>query len=699
MKKKGILLLVSLMCWFSSCEEKEIVDYQIIKGITTAYTPATRSFRDEILAQGQFIKGSEYKELGFYISEQPLSGDNIGTKYVATELTDSTFCKWIGDLKENTDYYIKAYGIEYSNHISYGTEVKVKTTDSKIDYITLGVVTDAAEECSARQEYVKGVVTDFGNDPEKIIEYGAYYWPVDNPSGKEKKVIKTDSPDDISLDVPFSVLISGLIPDTKYSYQVYARNNRKEQLTAIGTFVTGKAHMPTVETNAMKKIATTQAIASGTLTNNGNDPETEYGFYIGPSETNLSEKVIGTQNTEEDSNNKFLHHKHGLTKLTTYYICAYAKNIVGEVKGKVISFKTLDSSKPEIETTFYSYNEVTTTITENSVKVYANLISDGGETITASGAYWGTTSDNLSNTTTNGVIKENDRIEVEITGLKINQVIYYQIFAKNSLGETRASVVESICTQVVEPAWYNTGLASAKYGIPNHMITCSTTDYDKYYELPPITVTESDGKTYRYYFLDRNLGGTVYKDATTSNINSIGYQYIFSYPKPSGVPSTGVLAQVKYGWIDMSKSGGLQPAAQTNWNQKDYSPAPRNFSIPTRAEWQAFINWLPENQRNLTGVFNSIKLGVTGVRPPNGGVFQKSILICTVYAGECTNVTGSRPVFQARNSNSDTDCPNTPYIGIGHSSSSSYMPIGNVNICGGTAVRCMRKMEVIKAIK
>lgn len=704
-KLRNIFQVIFISFFSTACVEDIIVDYSDKQEITTAYPQKKRIFNDEFLAQGQPTSGHIYQELGFYYSKDPFSENNNGTKIIASEVSDTLFSEWIPQLEPNTHYYLRAYGIHADGTVYYGKTIRVTTSsgDPLIQNLTLSSTIYESEGVNGRNHIVKGLVTDDGGDPDGVVEYGAYFWTKESPLKKRKQAIKTFLATELPENTIFEVKLTGLQPQTEYQYQVFARNNRREQLSEISEFITQQTTLPEVQTNAMINIATTLAEASGKIIDNGNDPELEYGFYIGTNESNLSDKLISNNIGYDILDEKsFSFYKKGLAKTTTYYVCAFAKNYSGENRGNIISFTTLDSTVPKIFPYFYDYDQVKDVLFSNSVKIYSELLSDGGLDITSCGAYWSLSPDELRSKDLTKVNKtlgtiavtNGDLIEVKITGLSQNQIVYYRTFAINSLGETVLSTIESVNTAFFVNAWEHTG-SSGNNGEPNKYIAKSTTLIDNYYELPPITVMEGE-KKYRYYFLDRNLGAKSTANSTTEylNMDAIGYQYVYSWNKPSAVPSTGSLAQASYGWINNTPlKAGI--TSNWDWNTPSYSPAPDNYFIPTRAEWGAVIHALPLSQQNLSGVSRILKIGPTGTRNNAGGRVANE-KIAVLFAADANLVTGPRPSFQARDKNTDSDYPGTPYISVGIGSVGQIVNAPSLN--GGAAVRCFRKMEIIEIV-
>ena len=685
---KRFIFILSSSLLAASCVELLDTAFDVQQPITTDYPVEKRVFYDEFLAQGEIYGGIVFSELGFYLSDTEYGDDNAGVrKFVADQFENEFFRAWIGGLEPGTAYYLKAYGIGNDGTEYCGRTVRVTTSSEIIDYVSVEALPENAVSVNARHYRLSGKVSDFGGDEDGVIEYGVYSRIAGSGEGYAKTSVIPGSDNPVALDTPFDVLVTDLVPKTEYEYRIYARNNRKEQLSETFTFVTEGTTMPSVVYKGTENIATTLFSVAGTVTDYGNDPDVECGFYFGEQADNLSERLVSEEFDEE---NNFIVRKRGLEKETAYFLKPFVKNYSGEAVGETVSVLTGPESVPQLTVHSPDYGEILTTVTENSVSLRAFLNSDGGLNIDHCGVYWGKSADNLTEKTEGEIVGQfSDTVEVNINGLGSGDVVYYEFYAENAKGEYRAPM-ESIAAKIVIPAWENAG-ANMNAGAPNNWIQRSASATETYYELPPVTVTEADGKKYKYYFLDRNLGATqvVESPAVSNNINMIGSSYVFSYPKPGSVPSTGVVAQTKFGWVN---DNPLHSDC-LDWNMPEYTPAPEHYSIPTRAEWTALMESMPESERNLTGIFNLIKVGKTGNRPKNGGVFQKTIQYATLYCADKDDVAGASSVFQARDPDSDADFSGEPYMVVADATNKLYIG-NNVAENGGACVRCFRKMPV-----
>ncbi len=113
---------------------------------------------------------------------------------------------------------------------------------------------------------------------------------------------------------------------------------------ATATFTIGSGssnsslYAPTVETGNAATLTSNSAILSGSISNNGSDTISEYGFYLSTDENQWVKITAGTDNHY----GSFNYNPTGLAAATKYYFKAYATNPGGTAYGNEISFTTLD---------------------------------------------------------------------------------------------------------------------------------------------------------------------------------------------------------------------------------------------------------------------------------------------------------------------------------------------------------------------
>jgi len=179
-------------------------------------------------------------------------------------------------------------------------------------------------------------------------------------------------------------------------------------------------------TTAATSITTTLANSGGNVTSDGGASISTRGVVWSTSSSPTISSSLGITN-DGLGIGSFTSSLTGLTTGTTYYVRAYATNIVGTGYGAQISFRT--SSVPELTTTAVTDNR------GNSAKSGATFTSNGGSNVTTRGVVWSTSSNpdiSLSTKTTNETGTTN--FTSNLTGLTPNTIYYLRAYATNSIG-------------------------------------------------------------------------------------------------------------------------------------------------------------------------------------------------------------------------------------------------------------------------
>lgn len=138
----------------------------------------------------------------------------------------------------------------------------------------------------------------------------------------------------------FTMNVSGLSPNTAYSYTAYATNTQGTGYTSAGTFTT--LGPPTVTTSAAGSLTTTTAVLNGVVDPNGGTTNVNYLW----GDTNASclslpntltgpTGLTGTANISPNATALST-----LSANTTYYFCVMATNSYGTTYGTVLNFTT-----------------------------------------------------------------------------------------------------------------------------------------------------------------------------------------------------------------------------------------------------------------------------------------------------------------------------------------------------------------------
>ena len=220
----------------------------------------------------------------------------------------------------------------------------------------------------------------------------------------------------------FNYTVTGLTPNTTYYYKAFARNNRGTGYGTTQSFTTPT--LPAVTTYSVSNVTGYSALSGGTVTSTGNATVTARGVCYG---TSHNPTIDGLHTSNGTGGGFFSSSIAGLNPGTTYYVRAYATNIVGTVYGEELCFTT-SVVLPEVTTTEIA-NNLGATATSGG-----DVTNAGGGTITARGICWSTSQNpTISNShTTNG--SGMGSFTSNMTGLSLNTTYYVRAYATNSAG-------------------------------------------------------------------------------------------------------------------------------------------------------------------------------------------------------------------------------------------------------------------------
>ena len=183
--------------------------------------------------------------------------------------------------------------------------------------------------------------------------------------------------------------------------------------------------LPTLVTNSVTGITSNSATAGGSISNAGGLAILDKGIVFNTSgnPTTSSSKISNGSGFSSFTSNMT-----NLEPNTTYFVKAYAENLVGIAYGTQVSFKTSLSS-PLISTT------IATNILSNSFVSGGNVSKDYGSVVTARGVVWSTLPSPVVSLST----KTRDSSGLgsfvsNITGLNPLTTYYYRAYATNSAG-------------------------------------------------------------------------------------------------------------------------------------------------------------------------------------------------------------------------------------------------------------------------
>ena len=189
--------------------------------------------------------------------------------------------------------------------------------------------------------------------------------------------------------------------------------------------------LPTVTTQSASSVGTASAVLNGAITEVGNPPYTQRGFYwkLGTGDPTSSDNIISVGGTGANSFDALLN---SLDDDTQYSYRAFAINTQGTAYGATISFTTQEASSPiapTVQTTGSSnINETTATIIGNVTEV-------GNPAYTQKGFYWklGTGTPTASDNIAYGSGFNAGSYSANLSGLSNNNTYSFRAFVSNGV--------------------------------------------------------------------------------------------------------------------------------------------------------------------------------------------------------------------------------------------------------------------------
>ena len=307
-------------------------------------------------------------------------------------------------------YYFRAYATN-SVGTAYGNQVTATTTS------TIPVLTSTATSAILATSATSGGIISSEGGPA-VTARGVCWSTVENPTITDSKTsdgIGTGS---------FTSSITGLISGTTYYIRAYATNSVG---TAYGNQVTTKTvtlYSPTINTPPMAAIMSTTATSGGNISSDGGTPVTVRGVCWN---TTQAPTIDDFKTTDGTGTGSFASSIAGLTPGTTYYIRAYATNIMGTSYGNQVIAATT-AILPVLTTNKLSAIWITTATGGG------NITSDGGGAITARGVCWSTSQNPTTGNskTFDGTGSGNFSSSMTLLGAKTTY--YVRAYATNSIG-------------------------------------------------------------------------------------------------------------------------------------------------------------------------------------------------------------------------------------------------------------------------
>lgn len=508
---------------------------------------------------------------------------------------ESAFHVNINNLSTETKYY---YCFEcYSSHSSTRSEVH--------SFVTLKaekpvVETGAVENITLTFATCGGnVVSDCGAD---VTERGVCWSTSPNPTINDNITTNGNGTG------TFTSNLINLTANTTYYVRAYANNSAGTGYGNEISFTTLKDIVkPTVKTNEVSSVVQDAAICGGVVIDDGGAEVTARGVCWS---TSQNPTINGSHTDDGTGEGDFTSTITGLTAGTTYYVRAYATNVMGTAYGEQRSFAT--TSEEVLLPTVIT--EEVTDITTDSATSGGNVTSDGGATVTARGVCWSTsqnpTIDDNDGMTTDG--NGTGSFTSNIPNLAPNTRYYVRAYATNSAGTGYGDEISFTTEEEEEEGCEPDGEIAGHYyvdlGLPSGVkwATCnvgasSPEDYGDYFawgETSPKVVYDWD--TYLHW---NDLDGDGYCDYGEPTINS------------------DISGNVQY------------DAATANWGG--------NWRMPTKDEMQELVDHCEWEWTQVNGVNGSKVIGPNGscIFLPAAGIRYGTSLTNDGNYGSCWSST------------------------------------------------------------
>ena len=360
-----------------------------------------------------------------------------------------SFTSNISGLAYGESYYVRAYASN-STYTGYGDQKTV----TMWNYATF---TDGVFDVkSATMFQVKNIdITATGDGSSTVDKLGlvAKIGSVPTISNYDYEYHVTEQ----TVANGYVLTLSGMASGYTYQYRVYVQNNVGYKYGAVSEVTLGA--IPTLSTVSVSNIDNDSADSGGTgISDNGPSISTKGCVCkAGSVPTILSYDV---KTNDGSGTASFSSSLTGLVASTTYYVRAYATNILGTGYGGRETFATLGST-PSLTT------DAVTRTSSSTADSGGNVTSVGGSSVTAWGVCWNTTgSPTTSSSKDNytGTQASPFSFDADLNTL-VNGTIYYaRAYATNSHGtsygnEIVYSHIDNASVTTDTPVWVNGSIA------------------------------------------------------------------------------------------------------------------------------------------------------------------------------------------------------------------------------------------------
>jgi hypothetical protein len=335
---------------------------------------------------------------------------------------------------------------------------------------------------------------------------------------------------------------AGLTPNTTYTYRVYSFNSTGKSISYTNEVTITTYTPPTVTTTAISDTTGVSAVSGGNITSDGGSPITARGIVWG---TNPVPTIaLATKTTDGSGVGQFASNLAGLTKITKYYVRAYATNAAGTAYGNELVFTSTTVDLNSGLVAYYPFNGNANDESGNN----KNATVLNGVSIST-----GRNGQSNSSYLFNGINGLNSGISVPISlpASDYSMSIWFQINDTIKLGQNSSQTIVCVDPYTLFGVAFNHPYAPTKMmsclGNGNGWLICADKNPNswelanklQWHNLIILKSTTS----YKYY-IDGNLFRT---QEITPNYNiPVTKVYLGSYPIASGEVLNGKLDDVRF---------------------------------------------------------------------------------------------------------------------------------------------------------
>ena len=279
-----------------------------------------------------------------------------------------------------------------------------------------------------------GEITDNGGAP---VTARGICW-----STSTKPTIADNSTNEGSGSGSFVSTMEELTEGTTYYVRSYATNGAGVGYGDEFSFKTTELALATLTSTVVTEITYTSGISGGDITNDGGSEITSRGIVWSTMANPTTESSHTSNGTGTGS---FISTMTDLLPGTTYYIRAYATNLIGTAYGNEVLFNTASVIIPTLTTT--TVTELTTT----TAKSGGNITDNGGGAITARGICLSISANPTTSDITTADGAGTGIYESSLTDLTPGTTYYVRAYATNSAGTAYGNEVSFNTVAVIIP--------------------------------------------------------------------------------------------------------------------------------------------------------------------------------------------------------------------------------------------------------